>query len=107
MYYIKIKFVYRDENKKIGFFRDYLSFIYFYINSNAGKCYVSFLSFRGMGEVGKGSLIGAVEKSFDKSKETVEESAESAAKVVEGAFQKKTEEEKERTDSKQEDKAEL
>nr|KYP34725.1 hypothetical protein KK1_044303 [Cajanus cajan] len=54
------------------------------------------LDFRGGGYDGaKRTLKEAVGKSFDKSKEKVEESAETAAKVVEGAFHKV----KENTDS--------
>ena len=56
------------------------------------------LSFRNAGEEDsrhgdgdnsvKGTMTEAIEKSFDKSKETVQESAKSAAKVVEEASRK-------------------
>ncbi|KAK7358910.1 hypothetical protein VNO77_00851 [Canavalia gladiata] len=55
----------------------------------------------------KGTLKDAVGNSFDKGKETVEESAKSAAKVVGGAIHKTTEKVKETTDSDKESEAEL
>ncbi|RZB96879.1 hypothetical protein D0Y65_020535, partial [Glycine soja] len=64
------------------------------------------LDFRGTGWVGDREYDGvkrtfreAVEKNFGKSKETVEESAETAAKVVEEAIHKTTEKVKESSDS--------
>ncbi|XP_057421180.1 uncharacterized protein LOC130715144 [Lotus japonicus] len=64
------------------------------------------LDFRGGGET-EHDVKEAVGKSFDRSKETVEETAKSAANVVGEAIHKTTEKVKEGTDSEKESKAEL
>ncbi|XP_061343952.1 uncharacterized protein LOC133289930 [Gastrolobium bilobum] len=65
----------------------------------------------GGGEAGhdgaKGTMKEAVGESFHRSKETVEESAKSAAKVVGEAFHKTTEKMKDSTDTEKESEAEL
>lgn len=66
---------------------------FLYMKSNIWwRCVFIFFSFRG---VGKGGVKEAVEKSFDKSIESVEETARSAAEFVGEAIHKRTEKVKE------------